>query len=132
LPLVERIKAGLEQRRKMLLVTALEGAHLARADGSDFCIEFPRAARHLRDTLARSENARILREVCCEVTGRNLGVRLVIQDPTEEGPASQEDAERREAEHLRQKAEEHPVVQQMLRTFRGELVDVRPASKNDS
>jgi hypothetical protein len=34
---------------------------------------------------------------------------------------------RREQQRLREMAEKDPVVQQMLRTFRGEIVDVRRA-----
>ena len=40
-------------------------------------------------------------------------------------PLSGEDEERLEKQRLRQMAENNPVVQQMLKTFRGEIVDVR-------
>ena len=44
-------------------------------------------------------------------------------------PVSKEETERREKqlekERLRETAEKDPVVQQMLRTFRGEIVDVK-------
>ncbi|HEV7797115.1 MAG TPA: DNA polymerase III subunit gamma/tau [Pyrinomonadaceae bacterium] len=132
---VDQIKAALEKRRKMLLVTALEGALSATLEGNELCLEFAPDARHLRDTLAKSENVKILREVCKEIGGRDLGVRFVITD-AEAGdaavsgaPASKEETERREQQldkqRLRQQAEKDPTVQQMLRTFRGEIVDVK-------
>src|SRR3989440_2320454 len=77
---IEQIKSGLEKRRKMFLVTALEGARAASIEGNELCIEFAPDTRHLRDTLSKSENVKILREVCKEITSRDLGVRFVIRD----------------------------------------------------
>jgi hypothetical protein len=116
----------------MFLVTALEGAHKASLEGNELCLEFLPDARHLRDTLSKSENIKILREVCREITARELGVRFVIADGDAGGaPASKEETERREKlldkQRLRETAEKDPTVQQMLRTFRGEIVDVRRA-----
>lgn len=123
---IGRIKSSLEKRRKMFLVTALEGASHVGIEGNELCIEFAPDTRHLRDTLAKSDNVKILRDVCKEITSRDLGVRFVIRDAeANDVPGSKEDSERREKESLRETAEKDPVVQQMLRTFRGEIVDVR-------
>ncbi|HKR58863.1 MAG TPA: DNA polymerase III subunit gamma/tau [Pyrinomonadaceae bacterium] len=129
---IERIKSALETRRKMFLVTALEGARSAALADSELYVEFAPEARHLRDTLAKSDNVKILREICQEITGRELGVRIMIKEQTatvDVAPLSREDEERLTQSRLRESAEKHPVVQQMLRTFRGEIVDVRAAEK---
>ena len=123
---IGRIKTSLEKRRKMFLVTALENARQVTLEGNELCIEFSPETKHLRDTLAKSDNVKILREVCREVTGGDLGVRFVIADPEAgDAPASKEELKRREKQQLRETAEKDPVVQQMLRTFRGEIVDVK-------
>jgi hypothetical protein len=123
---IEQLKAALEKRRKMFLVTALEGACNASLEGIELCLEFAPDAKHLRDTLAKSENVKILREVCKEVTGRDFGVRFMISDAEAgDAPPSKEETERREKQSLREKAEKDPTVQQMLKTFRGEIVDVK-------
>jgi DNA polymerase-3 subunit gamma/tau len=123
---VEQVKAALEKRRKMFLVTALEGARRANLEGNELCLEFTPDARHLRDTLAKSDNVKILREVCKAVTGRDLGVRFVIADgAAADAPVSKEESERREQQSLRERAEQDPVVQQILHKFRGEIVDVK-------
>ncbi|MGI9166097.1 MAG: DNA polymerase III subunit gamma/tau [Pyrinomonadaceae bacterium] len=124
---IEQIKSALESRRKMFLVTALEGARAASLENQELFVEFASEARHLRDTLAKSDNVKVLREVCKEVTGNDLGVRIVIKDQSvaDDGPISKEDEERSEKQLLRESAEKNPVVQQLLRTFRGEIVDVR-------
>lgn len=131
---IDQIKAALEKRRRMFLVTAMEGASNATIENNELCLEFTPDARHLRDTLAKSENVKILREACKEVTGNDLGVRFVINDPAaaaaEEGaPVSKEEAERREKKSLRELAEQNHTVQQMLKTFRGEIIDVKRAGE---
>jgi DNA polymerase-3 subunit gamma/tau len=124
---VDMIKTALEKRRKMFLVTALEGARLARLEDSEFYIEFEPASRHLRDTLAKGDNVKLLREACQEVTGREMGVRFAIrnQEPDDASPLSKEEEERNEKQRLREIAEQDPMVRQMLSTFRGEVVDVQ-------
>jgi DNA polymerase-3 subunit gamma/tau len=129
---LERIKSALETRRKMFLVTALEGARLADISDIEFYVEFAPEARHLRDTLAKSDNVKILREICQEITGKDLAVRIMIKDQAAEAadaPLTREEEERLEQNRLREDAEKNPVVQQMLRTFRGEIVDVRRVDK---
>ncbi len=123
---IDQIKEALGKRRKMLLVTALEGATSARLEGNELCLEFATDARHLRDTLAKSDNVKILREVCREITDRDFGVRFVVGDAeAADAPPSKEETERREKQSLRERAEKDPTVQQMLKTFRGEIADVK-------
>jgi DNA polymerase-3 subunit gamma/tau len=123
---IDRIKSALEAKRKMLLVTVLEAASSITLAENELCIEFAPEARHFRDTLAKGDNAKVLRDACQEVTNRQVGVRIIIQDrDANETPPSKEDNERREKQLLIESAEKHPVVRQMLRTFRGEIVDVR-------
>lgn len=124
---IGRIKSALEKRRKMFLVTLLEGAAQASIVDNELCVEFAPEGKSMRDTLAKSDNVKVLREVCKEVSGRDVGVRFVILDPqaSDDPAVSKQDTERREKQSLRETAEKDPVVQQMLRTFRGEIVDVR-------
>lgn len=123
---LERVKVVLEKQRKMLLVTALESAQATVFEESELCIEFAPGARHFRETLSKPDNNKFVREACREVTGREMGVRILVKDPTAEGePLSRDDEERLEKQRLREMAEGSPIVQQMLKTFRGEIVDVR-------
>ena len=47
-------------------------------------------------------------------------------------PVSREEEKRREKQLLRESVERNPVVQQMVRTFRGEIVDVRRVDSDAS
>jgi DNA polymerase-3 subunit gamma/tau len=123
---IDRVKSVLETQRKMLLVTALEAAQATVFAENELCIEFAPDARHFRDTLSKPENVKFIREACFQVTGNETGIRIIVKDPKAEGePLSREDEERLEKQRLLQRAENDPVVQQMLKTFRGEIVDVR-------
>ncbi|MDQ1557332.1 MAG: polymerase subunit gamma/tau [Pyrinomonadaceae bacterium] len=129
---IERIKTGLEERRKPFLAIALEGARTVSVEGEELYVEFAPEAKHLRDNLAKPESIKLLREVCADVCGREMGVRIVVKEKGETS-VGDEDAERasaREAEaeerrRLRELAENHPSVQQVLRAFQAEIVDVR-------
>ncbi len=125
---VDRLKAVLETQRKMLLVTALESAQSIVFENDELCVEFAPETRHFRETLSRPDNNKFVRDACLEVTGKEMGVRIVVKDPTaaaEGEPLSRENEARIEKQRLREMAEGNPVVQQMLKTFRGEIVDVR-------
>jgi DNA polymerase-3 subunit gamma/tau len=125
---VEGIKAALERRSRMFLVVALEGARKAAVEGDELYVEFAPEAKHLRDNLAKPESVKLLREVAREVTGRELGVRIVVKERDARGaeePPSKEEEARLEKQRLRQVAEQNPLVQHALRTFRAEIVDVR-------
>jgi len=123
---IDRVKAVLEGQRKMLLVSALEAALSAVFEERELCIEFAPDARHFRDTLSKPDNVKFIREACQEVTGNDIGLRILVKDPTaENAPRTPEGEERLEKQRLREMAENSPVVQQMLKTFRGEIVDVR-------
>ncbi len=123
---IDRVKAVLESQRKMLLVAALDAAQATVFEDSELRVEFAPELRTHRDTLSRVENIKFLREACREVTGTQIGVRILVKEPRADGePLSREEEERLEKQRLRERAESSPIVQQMLKTFRGEIVDVR-------
>ncbi len=123
---IERIKAFIESQKKMLLVTVLDSAHSVTLEAGEFHIEFLPDSRHFRDTLARPEHIKVLRDACQSVTGEETGVRISVKDPeTQDQPLSREDEARLQKQNLRASAESNPIVQEMLKKFRGEIVDVR-------
>jgi DNA polymerase-3 subunit gamma/tau len=128
-PIIERIKAELEKQRKMLLVTVLDSARTATLEDGELYVEFAPESRHSRETLIKPENIKILQAACFEVTGKETGVRITVEDQTggDNAPVGREDDERADRQRLRESAESSPIVQQLLKTFRGEIVDVRPA-----
>ena len=127
---IDRIKGVIERQKKMLLLTVLDAAQSMLIEGSELFVEFSPESRHFRDTLARPENIKILRDACQELTGQETGVRIAVKDPEAQSqPLSREDEERLAKQNLRASAEGNPIVQEMLKKFRGEIVDVRRIEK---
>jgi DNA polymerase-3 subunit gamma/tau len=124
---IEAIKVELEKRRRMFLVIALEGARQTLIEADELYVEYAPEAKHLRDNLAKPESVKLLREVCRAVTGRDLGVRIVVKELGAEtdGQSSAQEQERIEKQRLREYAEQHPFTQQLLSKFHGEIVDVK-------
>jgi DNA polymerase-3 subunit gamma/tau len=122
---IERIKSALEERKRMFLVIALEGARRVLIEGDELYVEFAPETKHLRDNLSKPESVKMLREVGREVLGHEIGVRIVVKDKTDPNePLTREEEERLEKRRLREMAEQHPLVQKVARTFRAEIVDV--------
>ena len=127
-----RVKTVLEAQRKMLLVTALEHALTTTLDNAELFIEFAPEYRHFRETLLKPENAKLICAACHEVTGQETGLRIAIKDAQAEAePRSAEEEARLEKQRLRESAETSANVQQILKTFRGEIVDVRRADSSE-
>jgi hypothetical protein len=127
--IVERIKTGLEDRRKPLLAIALEGARKVSLEDEDVYVEFAPETKHLRDNLSKPESVKLLREVCESVCGRPMGVRIVVREKGESDDEATtatgaRNADAEEKRRLRELAENHPAVQQVLRTFHAQIVDV--------
>jgi hypothetical protein len=131
--IIEKIKRALEKRNRMFLVIALEGASNVRIKEGEMYIEFSPTAKHLRDNLAKPESIRLLREVCHEVTGRDMSVHVVIkeEDNTDTDGAESFDNELTEKQRLREIAERDPLVQQAIKAFRGEIIDVRRLDEDE-
>ncbi len=123
--LLDQIKAALVKQKRRLLIAALDAARRAELVGDDFTIEFTSETRHYRNTLAKNDNVKALREACSEVCGRDIGILFSIKDVDGEAPASSEEAEVRSKQSARQAAAQNPTVQQVLRAFGGEIVDVK-------
>ena len=124
--LQEQIKVELDKRKKKLLIAAIDATSRIELEGDDLVIEFSAEAKHSRDTLARADNAKILRELCAEICGRSVGIRFSIGNGSDDVPASPEEEQRRSKQRARQAAAENPRVQKVLRAFGGEIVDVKP------
>src|SRR5438067_1900385 len=122
---LDQIKVALVKQKRRLLIAALDAARRAELVGDDFSIEFTSDTRHYRDTQAKTDNLKALREACSEVCGREIGILFSIKDDDGEAPASSEEAELRSKQSARQAAAQNPIVQQVLRAFGGEIVDVK-------
>jgi DNA polymerase-3 subunit gamma/tau len=126
---IERLKNALEDRRKPFLATALDGARKVEVRGDELCVEFAPDAKFLRDNLSKPENARLVREACSEIVGREVGIQIAVRDERESAEAADRDEAEAARRSLRERAERDSQVQDVLRIFRAEIVEVRPGDK---
>jgi DNA polymerase-3 subunit gamma/tau len=123
---VDQIKSALEKKKRPRLIAALDAASRVELVGDELLVEFTADARHSRDTLAKADNAKALREACYEVCSREIGIRFATKDDSDnKEPLSSEDEARQSKKQTRQTAAQNPTVQQVLRTFGGEIVDIK-------
>jgi DNA polymerase-3 subunit gamma/tau len=125
--LADQIKAVLESKKRRMLIAAFDDASRAELEGDELVIEFASANQQSRNTLAKAENAKVLREAGSEVCGREVGIRFAVKDAVDESNAalSPEDEERRAKKQTRETVAQNPTVQQVLRAFGGEIVDIK-------
>jgi DNA polymerase-3 subunit gamma/tau len=122
----DQIKAELEKKKRKLLAAAIGDAAGIELNGEEITIEFSPQAKASRDMMAKSDNVKILREACAAVCGRDVGIRFVIRDSErDDTPLSPDEDRRRSKQQARQAAAQNPTVQQVLKTFGGEIVDVK-------
>jgi len=120
------VKAKLKQKRRHLLVAALDGAVRTELEGDEFLIEFTQENKHYRNTLARADNAKALREACADSCGREVGIRYIIKSEDDAATSTDVTPDAREAKQkARSAAAADPTVQQVQRTFGAEIVDVK-------
>ncbi|HEX6187177.1 MAG TPA: DNA polymerase III subunit gamma/tau [Pyrinomonadaceae bacterium] len=120
------VKAKLKQKRRPLLVAALDGAVRAEMEGDEFVVEFTQENKHYRNTLARADNAKALREACADSCGREVGIRYIIKSDDDAATATNVTPDAHEAKQkARSAAAADPTVKQVQRTFGAEIVDVK-------
>ncbi len=123
---LDRVKSVL---KKPWLVAALDNAETVVLENGELYAEFVPASRYFGDQLSDPKNSKFLADACREVTGQETRIRIQVKDPRAENqPLSKQDESKLEKQRLRERAESDPAVRQALKTFRGEIVDVRPAT----
>ena len=125
--LFSSLKAGLEKRSKMLLSIHLGTAHSLRREDGKLIIEFTPANKMAQEQLAKPDNKKLLREICREQFGIELTLHIVLQETETDSPIQQQQAAAETAQQqMTETARQHPVVQQLLTAFGGDILEVKP------
>jgi DNA polymerase-3 subunit gamma/tau len=110
----------------------LEMGSLVGIEGTSVTIGYPASASFALGRMQKDENLRLVTEICAELAGRPVRVRVVeLAEGEKAGPSMAEIRAARERDQKRallEQARSHPVVKQALDAFGGELVEVRQAS----
>jgi hypothetical protein len=117
---VARIKKIIEERRKMLLLSALDQADTIEIDGGYLCVSFPQEKAMFKSQLESRDNKKLLEEIGRMVAGRALTLSVSVGGkvkPAEKPPTD-------EKPKPKPKAENHPMVRAIKDRFHGEVVEI--------
>ena len=123
--LVEQIKAELDKKKKKMLVAAIDAASRVELEGDELVFEFSADAKHSATPGESRQRQDSARSLCRDLRPRASGFDFQYGNGTGDAPASPEEDQRRSKQQARQAAAENPRVQQVLRAFGGEIVDVK-------
>jgi hypothetical protein len=115
---IQKIKAVLEARKKMILVMTLDKAEM-RLDGEYLRIVFAPSESSYKSQV--ESNRKVISEACFEVVGRALSVSVSIgEHGGSEAPPKQKEARPRD------EASTHPNVKAVVDKFQGVLEVIKP------
>ncbi|MCI0485948.1 MAG: DNA polymerase III subunit gamma/tau [Blastocatellia bacterium] len=117
---VERIKAAIEGKRKMMLFSALDKAERIEIDGEFLRISYAAGDALFKNQVESRDNRKLIEEVCREVTGRRLTLSATVG-----GQAGTESAPRRkERIDIKERVENNPAVRALADKFQGQVIEV--------
>ncbi|MFY9223566.1 MAG: DNA polymerase III subunit gamma/tau [Blastocatellia bacterium] len=120
---IELIKKELEERRKWMLLSALEQG-LLELVGDTLKISFEQKAKVSQQMINNKEN----RETLLDAAKMALG-RIIKVDSKIAGDSKEENLEEQKQQQLLKQTSEHPIVDAFVKTFKGELVSVEIEEK---
>ncbi|MFO7839982.1 MAG: DNA polymerase III subunit gamma/tau [Desulfosalsimonadaceae bacterium] len=103
------------------LAACLAQSRLASVEDSQISIELPAGQFHM-NWVKREKNQSVLRQMCSEQFGREM--QLCFLEP-ENAAEDCTRTEKKEAERLKQEALRHPMVEEAMKLFQGQIIDVK-------
>ena len=121
----QHLQAEFERRNQMWLAISLEKADKVQLSNNRLKLEFAADNKQYHATWETVENQKLLRETCRQLFGRAVEIVSELTGQPQAAKLSPtETAERAEKNELWKIAEADPTVQQILKTFRGRIVEV--------
>jgi DNA polymerase-3 subunit gamma/tau len=117
LDLGQKIKASLESKNKMLLVSVLDKADI-HIEGNKLHISFSAEDRAFKSQVESRENRRLIEEIAEHLTGRKLSLQVSIKE-----------AAARKASSLTERVQKDPKVRALIDRFKGEITEVEPGTE---
>lgn len=115
---VEILKNELEKQRKWMLLTALEQATV-KIQNNLLKVRFDEKAKVYYQTVNNKENKQALIDVAKSVFGKEIKIDIKVENISVE-----DDTIKHHEEQIRKQAENSPIIQKFLKTFRGEILEV--------
>ena len=119
---IQRIKAALEARRKMMIVTALDKG-LVSIDGDYLTVAYAAEDSKCKHEIEARDKRIAIEDACEEVLGRRLSLRASISGE----PGAAIGITRKEKS--KEPADDNPKLRALVDKFHGEIVEVTKSNK---
>jgi DNA polymerase-3 subunit gamma/tau len=120
-----QLQAALNDRGKMLLSATLDQAVAIEFTGDTLRIVCAGSGGLLKETLKERSHIQLIEATAGDLTGRPVTLVVVAENEA----SRLMPVERQQRDQLRAEAENDPTVQALIKTFKGELADVKPKKK---
>jgi DNA polymerase-3 subunit gamma/tau len=132
----DKIKAALEAKRKMMIVTALDKGTIS-IDGDYLCVEYAPEHSSCKPEIEARDKRNAIEDACEQVLGRRLTLRVSIAGQSVSTPGGSEHGSKRaistasgserglqRKEKPKVAAEDDPKLQALIDKFHGEVIEV--------
>jgi DNA polymerase-3 subunit gamma/tau len=127
------LKQYMDENKLGFLSEAVKNTAEIKINSSEIVMRLAAGAKFWQDTWEKSENAKVVREFCVQKLGRELNLRVELNEKdAEQAKISAEDEQKQqETQALLKLVENDPAVQNLLKVFRGKIVRVRQMTEEE-
>jgi len=118
---VDRIKAALEDKRKMMIVSALDKGTIS-IDSDSLNVEYSEENVSCKAQLEARDNRKAIEDTCEQVLGQRLTLKCSISGQSVETVVTENGQQRKPK--AKSTAHEDPRLKALIDKFHGEIVDV--------
>jgi hypothetical protein len=119
---VDRIKAALEDKRKMIIVSALDKGTIS-IDSDHLNVEYSEENVSYKAQLETRDNRKAIEDTCEQVFGQRLTLKCSMSGQTVEATATGGNGQQRKPT-AKTTANDDPRLKALIDKFHGEVVDV--------
>ncbi|HKA23332.1 MAG TPA: DNA polymerase III subunit gamma/tau [Blastocatellia bacterium] len=119
---VERIKSALVDKRKMMIISALDKGTIS-VDSDYLCIEYSADNASCKTQIETRDNRRAIEDACEQVLGQRLTLKCSIAGQNDEPAVSDESGQQRQ-QQARSAAQDDPRLKVLIDKFHGEIIEV--------
>lgn len=130
--MVGRLKAALLEKKKMMLISALNKADSIKVDGDHLRVAFATANAGFKNQVDTRDNRKLIEETCRELIGRRIMLAVTVgAQGTQQGATETGDNRPKEVNAAKYLGENHPKLRAITQKFQGQVIEIVKPESND-
>ncbi len=122
--IIGRLKEVLLEKKKMMLISALNKADAITVDGDHLRVAFATANAGFKNQVDTRDNRKLIEEVCREIVGRKLTLAVSVGAGGAAGSQESSRARPKEVDSAKYIAENHPKLRAITQKFQGQVIEI--------